>query len=359
MEQKTSGVVVASTYRGLKDYVIPMITSELWDALGITNGWEEYFPKFNKQDLVAVAVNGSEIRFRSCDREGDLRGPTLGWFYIDEGARVSLNTWKIMQARIRRPPEKGWLTTTPKGRNWIWEEFAKRKRNNYEYFKCATSENIHLTRDYVESLKESYSGSFLAQEFYGEFTAWEGLVYPQIVVEEHHLDAPENSEDSKYALAGCDWGWADPSVVLTGLIGDGIHMVEEYYKRRTPIETICDYALASREKWDTKTFWCDPSRPEYIRALREAKLDSRKGKNEIDPGIAAVTRMIERGEFKMDFNKCPETAREFEVYHYAESDQGQVLKDRPVDADNHCLDSLRYAIYSSSKQGHASSRRGR
>jgi len=336
-----------------------MITSELWDALGIPNGWNEYFPKFNKQDLVAVSKNGSTIYFRSCDREGDLRGPNLSWFYIDEAARVSLNTWKIMVGRIRKPPEKGWIATTPKGRNWVWDEFKKRKRNNYECFIGATDENKHLSKEYKESLLESYSGSFLAQEFYGEFTAWEGLVYPQISVEEHHLDAP--TDGYKYALAGCDWGWADPSVILIGLVGmDGrIHFVEEYYKNRTPIETIAQKALELREKWDVKTYWCDPSRPEYIQEFRKNKLDSRKGKNEIDPGISSVSRLIEKDLFRADFNQCPEMIREFETYCYSESDQGEVLKDRPIDRSNHCMDAMRYLVYSQQKQGHASSRRGR
>jgi phage terminase large subunit len=164
----------------------------------------------------------------------------------------------------------------------------------------------------------------------------------------------------KYALAGADWGFADPSVLLTGMVGtDGlVHLVDEYYVRRTPIQTIAEAAAERREKYDIQTFWCDPSRPEYVQELRNHGLDSRKAKNEIDPGIAGVTRHIERGLFRMDFNTCPETAREFEVYHYPEDDLGKLLKDRPVDADNHCMDALRYMIYSHQRQGHASSRRG-
>jgi PBSX family phage terminase large subunit len=336
-----------------------MITGELWEALGIPDGWSQFFPQFNKQDLIATAHNGSKIYFRSCDREGDLRGPNLGWFYIDEAARVSLNTWKIMVGRIRRPPEKGWIATTPKGRNWVWEEFAQRKRNNYEWFKGDSGENTHLSAEYKASLKESYSGSFLAQEFYGEFTAWEGLVYPDIAVEKHHLDA--STDGYKYALAGCDWGWADPSVILVGLVGmDGrIHFVEEYYKNRTPIETIAAKALELRDKWGVRTYWCDPSRPEYVQEFRKWKLDARKGKNEIDPGISAVSRLIEKDLFRADFNQCPEMIREFETYQYSEDDQGKVLKDRPIDRDNHCMDAMRYLVYSQQRQGHASSRRGR
>lgn len=337
-----------------------MITQELWDNLAWEGGWEENF-RLNKQDLTAVCEkNGSVIYFRSCEREADLRGPNLGWFFIDEASKVSLNTWKIMVGRLRRPPEMGWITTTPRGRNWIWDEFARRKRNNYDWWTGATDENKFLSREYIDSLKESYSGAFLRQEFYGEFTAWEGLVYPQINVENHHLDAPADLSEYRYAIAGCDWGFADPSVILVGLVGsDGlVHIVDEYYAKRQSVESIADAAEALRDKWGARTFFCDPSRPDAVAALRARGLDSRKAKNDIDPGIAAATRQIERGLFKMDFNTCPNTAREFETYHYSEDDHGKVLKDRPVDKDNHCMDALRYMVYSNSKQGHASSRRG-
>jgi PBSX family phage terminase large subunit len=344
----------------MSDYILPMITGELWDALGIPGGWDDYF-SLNKQNLVARCLtNDSVIYFRSCDREADLRGPNLGWFYIDEAAKVSLNTWKIMVGRIRREPERGWITTTPKGRNWIWDEFAKKPRENYDWFTGATDENKFLSKEYIESLKESYSGAFFRQEFLGEFTAWEGLVYPQINVETCHLDAPEDATGYRYAIAGCDWGFADPSVILVALVGnDGlVHLVDEYYKKRQSVETIAEAADKLRDKWGVLTYWCDPSRPDAVAALRARGLDSRKAKNDIDAGIAAVTRQIERGLFKMDFNRCPETANEFETYHYAEDDQGKILKDRPVDKDNHCMDALRYMIYSHNRQGSTSSRRG-
>lgn len=335
-----------------------MITEELWEALGIEDGWKTYFPEFNKQDLTARAINGSRIDFRSCDREGDLKGPNLGWFYIDEAARVSLNTWTTMQARIRKPPEMGWITTTPKGRNWIYDEFAKRKRRNYDWFTGSTAENKFNSRGYVESLLESYHGSFLDQEFYGKFTSWEGLVYPQVNSEQHHLDAPE-TRDYKYALIGNDWGWAEPSVLLVGLIGsERIHVVDEFCKKRTPVEKIADKGVELRDKWGVRTFWCDPSRPDAISKLKEYGLDARRGKNAIDDGISKVSELIERGGFRMDFNACPETAREFEVYQYGEDDHGKVKKDQPIDADNHCMDALRYMIYSNARTGHASSRRG-
>jgi len=350
---------MASTYRNLNDYVIPMLTEEIWDRMSDRGAWDTVVESYNKMNQIINFRNGSRIYLRSCDRPDDLRGPNLGWFAIDEAAKVPHKVWKLMVARLRLPPERGWITTTPRGRNWIWDEFARRNRRNYSYFRGSTEENVHLSKDYIKSLKESYSGNFLAQEVYGEFVGWEGLVY-QVELENHHADAPEagNKEKYKYALVGCDWGWIDPSVIIAGLVGfDGeVHLVDEFYKSKTTIEKLTQTAHEYFEKWGVRTYWCDPSRPEYINAFRLSGLDARRGKNELDAGIATVNRYLDEGLLKIDFNRCPETVREAETYHYEEDDLGTILKNRPIDKDNHAMDALRYMIYSHSKSGHVGCR---
>lgn len=329
--------------------------------MGQPDAWDEIVQSFNRQNLIITLKNGSCIYLRSCDRPDDLRGPNLSWFGIDEAAKVSHKVWKLMVARLRLPPEKGWITTTPRGRNWIWEEFARRRRRNYQYFIGATSENKNLSPEYIQSLMESYAGSFLAQEFYGEFVGWEGLVYPQVLVDSHHRDAPHPEADAfKYAIAGVDWGWIDPTAIVVGGVGfdSGIQLVEEYYVNKTPIEDITKVALELASKWGIRTFYCDDARPEYITALRQAGLDARKGKKELDPGIATVNRYLDMGLLTADFNAVPHTINEFETYHFEEDDLGTILKTKPVDRDNHCMDAVRYMVYSFSKRGYVGSQRG-
>ena len=357
----SSGTVVASTYRSLKDFVLPMIQKDLWEALGQPGGWDELCVSFNKQDLIANLANGSTIYFRSCDQEESLAGPNLGFYYIDEAARVKVAAWRIMVARLRLPPERGWITTTPKGRNWVWDEFVRQPRDNYAVFTGASMENPHLSPEYIESLKESYGeGSYLEQQVHAKFVAWEGLVYPNVSMDRHHLDAPAEARDYKYALAGVDFGWTDPTVILVGLVGmDGaVHIVEEFYEKKVSKERLLDVALEFKERWGVQTFWCDPSRPDLIQAFRPAHLDARRGKNDIDPGIMEVSRLIDSDLFKMDWIAAPNLAREFECYSYAEDDHGKFLRDKPQDKDNHACDALRYLVYSQARQGHASSTRG-
>jgi PBSX family phage terminase large subunit len=311
----TQGTIVASTYRNLHDFIIPTMVDDVWVAMGRPNGWDEVVESFNKQSLTAVFKNGSRIFLRSCDRPDDLRGQNLSWFFIDEAAKVPHKVWKIMLARLRVAPEKGWITTTPRGRNWVWEEFAQKGRKNYAFFSGSTLENKHLSKSYTDSLVQNYSGQFLAQEVYGEFVGWEGLVY-DLHVEKHHEDY--GGQEYKYAIAGVDWGWIDPSVILVGLVGfdSKIHIVEEWYQNKRNIDFIVDVAQEMKERWNVRTYYCDSARPEYVAELRQNGMDSRKGKKELDPGIACVNNMMEKGLLTIDFNSCPNLVGEMESYHY-------------------------------------------
>lgn len=355
----SAGVIVASTYRALNDFIIPMFTEGIWEAMGDVSGFKEVRKTFNKQNMIIELVNGSKIYLRSCDRPEELRGPNLSWFFIDEAAKVPHKVWRIMVARCRVSPEQGWITTSPKGRNnWVWQEFARRERKNYIFFQGSTLENTHLSKEFKESLLESYAGAFLRQEVYGDFVGYEGLVY-NLNITEHHLDY-DPDRYAKYFLAGVDWGWIDPTVILIAAVGfDGeIHFVDEFYQNKIPIEVIAEEALELQRSYGVRTWYCDSARPEYIMHLRHSGLDSRRGRKELDPGIAEVNRLLNKGLLKIDFNRCPYLVEEMQGYHYEEDDFGKIMKDRPVDRDNHCCDAMRYLVYSNSKVGYVGTRKG-
>ena len=363
----TQGAIVASTFRSIDDFILPTITDELWSALGIESGWDRFIESFNKVTKIATFKSengGSRIYFRSADDPKELRGMNLGWFAIDEACKLNkLDTWRILLGTLRhkKGPWKAWVSTTPRGFDWVWELFARKKRNDYEWVRCSTEENIHNPPGYAESMKDSYKGKFLRQEVFGEFVAYEGMVYPMVSQETHHLSSPlakgdqvqgGPSIDYKYALSGVDWGWTDPTVILTGIVGsDGfIHLVDEFYSSKAPKETINDVAVALRDKWGVLTYWCDPSGPDYIYDLKTVGLDARKAKNELDYGIAEVYNRLDSGLIKIDYNRCPHTIEEFGMYRYDEDDSGAIMKTTPIDQDNHCMDALRYLIYSHRKR---------
>lgn len=153
------GAMIAPTYPMLRDATLrtfveiarPLITS------------------FNRSELHIRLTDGKEILFRSADDPDKLRGPNLGWFAIDEAAMVPEETWDVMLGRLRLAPGRGWVTTTPRGQNWIYDLWANDPREGYRMVRARTRDNHYLPAGFVESLEAKYSSAYAAQELDGEF----------------------------------------------------------------------------------------------------------------------------------------------------------------------------------------------
>ena len=155
------GMVTAPTFPMLRDATLRTIL--------------ELFPRgqytFNRTDMRISMANGSDILLRSTDDPEHLRGPNLAYFYMDEAARSSKEAFLILQGRLRQEdmPHQGWLTTTPRGLNWLYTEFAARDRESYNLILCSTRDNPFLPLDFIATLEESYGAEFALQEIEGRF----------------------------------------------------------------------------------------------------------------------------------------------------------------------------------------------
>lgn len=157
------GMVTAPSHNILTSATVPtykeIFTKDLWLS-------------FNETKLIAEIYGGGRIYFRTTADPYLLRGVGLGFFHMDEGADSSLLAFRILQARLSQPdtPRQGWITTTPLGFNWLYQEFVKEKRDNYVRIKADTKDNWFLPADFVAKLEESYQDKqFLLQELEGEF----------------------------------------------------------------------------------------------------------------------------------------------------------------------------------------------
>ena len=157
------GLITAPSYRVMHSATMPT--------------YEKYFTKdfllsVNRTEMEAWTQNGCHLFFRTTKDPYLLRGITAGFAHMDEGADSPALAFKIVQARLRQPkmPNQMWVTTTPHGYNWVYHEFAARKRRNYIRIKVSTRENYLVGVDYTKKLEESYTDEqFLLQELEGEF----------------------------------------------------------------------------------------------------------------------------------------------------------------------------------------------
>lgn len=162
------GVVLAPTYPMLRDATLDTFHQLMRD----TNMLKPGAAGWSKSEMKATMRNNTEVLFRSADDPEKLRGPNLGWFWPDEGAMMPELVWDIMIGRLRLSPGRGWVTTTPKGMNWLHKVFVKDNRAGYRLIQCSTESNTFLKRFFIETLKEKYTGAWLEQEFSGQFVDW-------------------------------------------------------------------------------------------------------------------------------------------------------------------------------------------
>lgn len=333
------GAITAPTYPMLRDVTIRTFF-ELAD---------KHIVSFNKSEAVATLKNGSQILFRSTEHPDRLRGANLSWWFGDEAALYTPDVWRIMIGRLRQHGINGyaWLATTPKGRNWIYQEFVQQVRADYEIFKAKTSENIYLAPEFVENLRTSYVGDFAAQELDGEFVAFEGLIYPEF---DRALHITNRDLDKQYTrvVCGVDWGFANPGVMLViGVDGDGrATLLQEHYKRQRHIDDWVTVAKQIRSQYTVSAWYCDPSEPDYIKKLRDAGLNAVQANNTVTTGIQVVkARLIRQADGKPRLLLRPDAvniAAEFEQYVWAENRYG--VRDEPLKSNDHALDALRYAL---------------
>jgi PBSX family phage terminase large subunit len=331
------GVVTAPTYPMLRDASIRTFFEIAGD---LVTDWR-------KSENIAVLRNGSEILFRSADKPDTLRGPNLTYWWGDEAAYYQSDVWRVMIGRLRQYGAQGyaWVTTTPKGRNWLYREFVQQQRADYAIFNIRTTQNPFLDRAYVAGLQEAYTGDFARQELEGDFVAFEGLIYPEFSRDTHVTT--EAAGQYAYYLAGVDWGYANPGVILVfGVDGDGrMTLVREEYQRQRRIE---EWAALARALYDTfriQTFYCDPAEPDFIAAFQASGCPATQANNEVLPGIQAVkNRLVLRGDGRPRLRLSAEavnTAVEFEQYAWMENRDG--VRDAPKKTNDHALDALRYA----------------
>jgi hypothetical protein len=161
-----TGLVVAPTYPILRDATLRTFL-ELCPV--------DLIQEHNRSENRIELRNGSTLLFRSSDRPDGLRGPNINYAWLDEGAYISEEAYKVIVGRLRRWPGRLWLTTTPRGHNYVYRRFVKSPSSAHSLHTSATAKNPYLPSDFVDTLREEYGDSAYAlQELDGRFVDTSG-----------------------------------------------------------------------------------------------------------------------------------------------------------------------------------------
>jgi len=340
--EPTVGLVVAPSY--------PMLRDATWRSYQEVCG--DAITKFNKGEFLAN-IGQAEVLFRSADSPDRLRGPNIDWAHIDEAGLCPRQTWEIVIGRLRGHGKAGpcWITSTPKGRNWLYEIISQ-----LTLFRAHTRDNPYIAREFVESLEAAYSGLFAKQELAGEFVGFEGLVYEEFDRNRH---IQRRAGPWAQIIMGTDEGYTNPAVHLViGLDNDGRgHVLEEFYMRRALQADVVGAARELADRHQVGDVFVDPSAAGLIAEMQASmsSINERGGisrtwvypaVNAVFEGIQAVKAMLAivgDGRPRLTFDpSCANTIAEMESYCWKQGRAG--IRDEPEKTNDHAMDALRYGI---------------
>jgi len=334
-------LVVAPTYSMLRDVDWAEAERFLGDL-----------PRYNGSEMSITLPDAGKILFRSADNPNRIRGITAGAALIDEAGYCPPETYDVVLGRLSSQPGHLRIVTTPRGRNWLYE-----RQNEMTIFRSSTYENKALTKEYLDTLTASYSGNFARQELYGEFVAFEGLVYQQFSRDVNVKTAEEIGFTPDYYIIGNDAGYTNPSaILLAGVDADGrVHIYSEWYMRQQLQDVVVAENARLWRATGAREIVVDSSAAGLIAAMRDAGLPATahksiadaNGLNAVRAGIAKIQGMLPRAaDNKPRLTIDPQaifTIGEMETYCYRDG------SDDPEKQNDHAMDALRYIIDSVSR----------
>ena len=165
--------VVAKSYKVVRIALLEYLRT--LRQCGLVKG-KDY--QWNKSEGIIEFPDGTLVEFRTADDPDNLRGPGLHILWIEEAAALpSEEPWNIMRPSLSDKLGLLLTTTTPKGMNWLWEEFWKKLEKDENQFRVeyTSIDNPYFAKEEWEYAKATYHPLMFKQEYMGEFTAMAGV----------------------------------------------------------------------------------------------------------------------------------------------------------------------------------------
>lgn len=167
MPSNSTGMVLAPTFPMLR-------TASLRAFLEIARP-AGLIESFNKSNYEMVLKGDRTIFWRSADNPDRLRGPNLGWVWMDESAMMDEEAWLIAIGRLRQSPGQAWMTSTPRGtRHWLYDLV---KKSQVSVTTATSASNLFNPGDFVTSVSSIGSADWQRQELGGEFVEPGGTLF--------------------------------------------------------------------------------------------------------------------------------------------------------------------------------------
>lgn len=326
----------------------------------------------NQQKREIKLHGGGEIIYRGFDKgvsakemggTGGKSSMNLTGAAIDEVVEVPESLYVQLdgsvRSTVRNLPDQIYAACNPgHPSHWVARKFglsAEYQKPEEGAWAIQTNifENHFLNPLFVKRLANSLSGVAYDRYILGKWVGSDGLIFDRFLRSTHVTNERNPATRVVYAV---DPGYTDPFVILELEVDHDkrIHVSREFYRAKTvesPGVTHDEGIQILRSmmvEGDCEVV-VDSAVPELVEAMQRVGIRasaSTKGAGSIETGINAVQhRLIDPGDGRPRLTvseSCVNTIREFESYEWAKNKDG--WKDKPVDANNHAMDALRYGV---------------
>jgi phage terminase large subunit len=324
----------------------------------------------NETRMICGFSNGSQLMFKSAEKERSLRGRGLDHVAVDEAAYILREIWtKALRPALSDRKGTGTLGSTANGRNWFWEQYksAKKqkevqKRKTWDYFHWPTTISTLIDPEEIEAARNELSDIDFRQEYLAEFITRAGMVYEDF--SEENIIPSFSLEDYHDIYLGADFGFANPTAICfmaVDIRDDTVTQFDEIYIERKSIVEIADMIDETLRKngipkWRVKAIFTDPagnaeeltsgiSPVDYLRMERDWRVEN-KG-SLIVYGLHLVRSFIRSASGHRKFfvlNKCFNTTKSLMGYSYAIQRITDLVKEEPLKdgVHDHMCDAIRY-----------------
>ena len=335
-------LMVGKTERTLRDNVISVL--ERWvDCRHIAGA-----------GLLEVCGRRIYVRGANDERsEMKIRGLGLVGAYCDELTTWPESYWLMLLSRLSEPGAKLFATTNPDyPSHWLKADYLD-KAGEIDLYRARfrLDDNTELPAEFIHNITQSYTGLWRKRYIDGEWIAAEGAVYGDVWNPDVHIVA--TLPEMRRVWAAVDYGTGNPFVELVIGLGsdDRLYVIAEWrWDGRGPRGQLAASQYRQKlEAWHLKLgrapqwVYVDPEEAGFRIELRQNGWKGvAQADNSVVEGIRLVTDLLAKDKLRVH-ESCVGLIDEFPGYVW----DPDATEDKPIKADDHSLDALRYGILSS------------
>jgi PBSX family phage terminase large subunit len=299
----------------------------------------------NKATNTYTFKNGSQVLFRPFDDPNKFKSLNVGFVGIEEMTDVKEEIFKMLRTRLR---QKGVMhslfgaTNPGPFTSWVYRNFIEKPIEGSDFVYSISRDNPYLPEDYLTDLEtlRVTNPEYYARMVEGRWGALEGLIYN--LPREQRVDSAILPDSFDEIIAGLDFGHDHPTaLVVIGIKGPYIYLIDEYYKRHLTTTDIINIAKEYTRTYGLSNIYCDTARPEIIKDLQNAGIPARDAVKDVFEGIIYVQGWVNSGRLIV-CNNCIYSLREFDSYIW---DKGSTVREQPIKLNDDAMDAIRYAVF--------------